>query len=96
VAQPALASRRAACSALLPHGGAAGLGAPASPVQRGRQREHENGEGRMPGKKDGGTPHQWGSGADEVADGAARQRFFKGGGAPVTVAGSYSTGCRGR
>jgi hypothetical protein len=87
---------RHARSALSPHGGTAGLGSPASPVQRGRRREHEDDEGRTPGKKDGGTPHQWGSGVDEVADAAARQRFFKGGGAPVTVAGSYSTGCRGR
>jgi hypothetical protein len=37
---------------------------------RGQRREHEDGEGRSPSKKDGGAA-PWGSGADEAADGAA-------------------------
>jgi hypothetical protein len=65
------------------HSGAAGQGSLAAPVQHGRQREHENGERRSPGKKDGSAAHQWGSGADEVVDGATRCCFFEGGGAPA-------------
>jgi hypothetical protein len=43
-------------------GGAGGQGSLAVPMQHGRQREYEDGEGRSPGKKDGGTAHQGGSG----------------------------------
>jgi hypothetical protein len=61
-------------------------------MQRGRWREHEGGEGRSSGKKDGDTTHQWGSSVDEVADGAVRVRFFEGGDALAMVAGSCSMG----
>jgi hypothetical protein len=40
--------------------GAAGQGSPTAPVQRGRRREHEDGEGWLPDKKDGGATHQGG------------------------------------
>jgi hypothetical protein len=53
-------------------------------VQCGQWREHEDGEGRSSGKKDGGTAHQWGLSADEVADGAAWWHFFEGGDAQVS------------
>jgi hypothetical protein len=43
-----------------PHGGAAGQGSSMAPVQRDRRREHKDGEGRSPGKKDGGAAHQGG------------------------------------
>jgi hypothetical protein len=52
-------------------------------VQRGQRCEHEDGEGRSPGKKDRGVAHQGGSGTDEVA---ALWR------ASATTAGSCSTG----
>jgi hypothetical protein len=39
------------------HSGAAGQGSLAAPVQRGRRREHEDGEGRWPGKQDGDAAH---------------------------------------
>jgi hypothetical protein len=61
-------------------GGVGSQGSPAALMQRGRRCEYDDGEGRSPGKKDGGVTHQGGSSADEVADGAARWRFFKGGG----------------
>jgi hypothetical protein len=54
-------------------------------VTGGRWREHEDGEGMSLGKKDGGAAHQWGSGVDEVADGAARWRFFECGNARVSL-----------
>jgi hypothetical protein len=41
-------------------GGAAGQGSPVPSVPRGRQHEHEDSEGRLPGKKDGGTTHKGG------------------------------------
>jgi hypothetical protein len=41
-------------------------------------------EGRSPGKKDGGTAHQWGLFTDEGSDGAAWRRFFEGDGTPVS------------
>jgi hypothetical protein len=56
-------------------------GSPATLVQHGRLPVHKNGEGMSPGKKDGGTAHQWGSNADEVADGVARRCFIDGGSA---------------
>jgi hypothetical protein len=62
----------------------AGQGSSVAPMQRGRWHEHEDSEGRSPGKKDGDAAHQWGSGIDEVTDGAVRWRFFEGGGAPVS------------
>jgi hypothetical protein len=52
-----------------------------APVQRGRRREYDDGEGRSPGKKDGGAAHQGWSCADEVADGVTRRCFFEAGGA---------------
>jgi hypothetical protein len=67
VAQPAHASWCGACAPgmvtlrwprVQPHGGVAGQGSSAAPVQRGRRCEHEDGEGRSPGKKDGGAAHQ--------------------------------------
>jgi hypothetical protein len=67
-----------------PPGGAAGQGSPAAPMQHGWRREHEDGEGKSPGKKDGNAAHQGGSGANKVADGAARRRFFEGSDAPVS------------
>jgi hypothetical protein len=39
-------------------------------MQCSRRCEHEDDAGRLLGKKYGGGAHQWGSGADEVADGA--------------------------
>jgi hypothetical protein len=36
------------------------------------------------GKKDGNAAHQWGSGTDEVADGATRWRFVEGVSAPAS------------
>jgi hypothetical protein len=68
-------------------------------VQRGRRREHENGEGRSPGKKDGGAAHQgrlapmrWRMGRrDGVSSrAAALQRAL------TMVVRSCSTRCRGR
>jgi hypothetical protein len=56
-------------------------GSPMAPVQRGQRREYDDGEGRSPGKKDGGAAHQGWSGANEVADGVTRRCFFKAGGA---------------
>jgi hypothetical protein len=50
--------------------GAADHGSSLAPAQRVWWCEHEGGEGRSLGKKDGGAAHQGGSGADEVADGA--------------------------
>jgi hypothetical protein len=61
-------------------------GSPTAPVQRCQRREHEDGEGRSPGKKNGVHGSPKGSGADEVTDGAARWRFFEGGGTPVSFA----------
>jgi hypothetical protein len=55
-------------------------GSSVAPTQRGWRCEHEGGEGRSLGKKDGGAAHQGGPGADEVADGAARWRFSEGSG----------------
>jgi hypothetical protein len=71
--------------------GAGGQGSPTGLVQRGRQHEYEDGEGWSPGKKDGGTAHQGGLGANEVVDGATRQHFFEGGG---TVEAEGLTGIR--
>jgi hypothetical protein len=59
-------------------GGTSGQGSPVTPMQRGWRHEYEDGEGRSLSKKDGGAAHQGGSGADEVADGAARWRFSEG------------------
>jgi hypothetical protein len=61
-------------------GGTGGQGSPVAPVQRGRRREYEDGEGRSSGKEDGDTAHQGGLGSDEVGDGEAR-RSSRGGGA---------------
>jgi hypothetical protein len=61
-------------------GGTGGQGSPVAPVQRGRRREYEDGEGRSSGKEDGYTAHQGGLGSDEVGDGEAR-RSSRGGGA---------------
>jgi hypothetical protein len=42
------------------HGGEADQGSSVAPMQRGLRREHEDGEGKSPGKKDGGTTHEGG------------------------------------
>jgi hypothetical protein len=62
----------------------AGQGSPAAMVQCSRRSEQDDGEGRSPRKKDGDAAHQWGSGANEVSDGATLRCFFKGSGAPAS------------
>jgi hypothetical protein len=41
-------------------GGVGGQGSLVTPVQRGRRCEHEDGEGKSSGKKNGGVAHQGG------------------------------------
>jgi hypothetical protein len=54
------------------HGGAAGQGSPTAPVQCGRRREHEDGEGRSLGKRHGGAAHQGGRAMTRWRMGVAR------------------------